>query len=147
MSKILLVVGGMLLLYSACGDSGGPAMGSGGGTGTGTGGSGTGSGGSGATGTSGVAGSKPLNQLTTDEVGKLCDWGASLYGGYGKTVTCSDGSTSNSPDSRDQCVSSTPYKSCTATVGQLEPCLVKLHASCLAGAFSTECSPVISCLM
>ena len=140
MSKILLVVGGMLLLHAACGDSGGPAQGSGGATGTG-------SGGSGATGSSGVASSKPLDQLSTDELGKLCDWGATLFGGYGKTVTCSDGTNSNSPASHDQCVSSTPYQSCTATVGQLEPCLVKIHASCVSGLFSTECTPLLPCLM
>ena len=121
MTKFALIVGGILLWNLGCGGGSMPAT------------------------TSGVSESKPVNQLTTDDLGKICDWSASLYGGYGKTKTCSDGTTSSSRANRDACVQST-YKTCTATVSDVESCTLQLHELCLSGLATQECEPLLPCL-
>jgi len=68
---------------------------------------------------SGVDGTKVVSALTMDEKGKICDWFASLVGGYGMTNTCGMGSF-YPPDTKDNCVSQ--FASCAATVSDLEGC-------------------------
>src|SRR5262245_59865869 len=71
--------------------------------------------------TSGVDPSKIWTGLTTAEKGALCDWAASLYGGYGKTIDCHNGLTVGSNANQQACVASLPA-TCAATVDEIEEC-------------------------
>jgi hypothetical protein len=97
---------------------------------------------------SGVPGNTPLGQLTADDVVRLCDWGASLYGGYGRSKSCSDGNTAHSDSSRDACVASasTFPASCIATVADLEGCARAIHDVCEAQALNRpDCQALLTC--
>jgi hypothetical protein len=77
--------------------------------------------------TSGVSGTKPVSSMTTADKQKLCDWVASLYGGYGSTVVCTNtGSTVEitAPASQAECLtqSASIPTTCKATVSQAEAC-------------------------
>ena len=71
--------------------------------------------------TSGVDRSKVWSGLTTAEKGTVCDWVASLYGGYGKTIDCHNGQTVGSTANQQACIDSVP-STCAATVGDVEDC-------------------------
>jgi hypothetical protein len=71
--------------------------------------------------TSGVDKSKVWSGLTTAEKGTVCDWVASLYGGYGKTIDCHNGQTVGSTATQQACIDSVPA-TCAATVGEIEQC-------------------------
>jgi hypothetical protein len=75
---------------------------------------------------SGLPRETTIANLTAEQVGRLCDWGDNREGGYGRTVTCPDGSSvSNDPDMAT-CVLNLPLfgSSCPgATVGDAEDCL------------------------
>jgi hypothetical protein len=75
--------------------------------------------------TSGIDPSKMLNALTRDEAAAFCDWTAGRFGGYGRGVTCSDGSTLSARGSQAQCVNDwmTASPSCPLTVGDFEECV------------------------
>jgi hypothetical protein len=65
--------------------------------------------------------------LAPSQQGALCDWIAGQYGGYGKTVNCTNDGSETGPTSQADCVSelaqfSTAQASCTATVGAFEDC-------------------------
>lgn len=97
---------------------------------------------------SGVSGSKTLANLTPAEQGQICDWQAGLEGGYGKSATCSDGSTINNYETRADCVADAP--SCTATVAQLEACakvvlVVPLCEQIAKLISSPQCQPLAVC--
>jgi hypothetical protein len=100
---------------------------------------------SGAAGSSGVTGTKTLAALSAAEKGQICDWTASLYGGYGKTVTCAD-STIDGPESQADClaVSAALSPSCSATVAQAEGC-TKLMATCDAKVVTPDCLALYAC--
>src|SRR3954465_3949188 len=93
-------------------------------------------------GASGVAGNKKLSELNADDIGKLCDWGASLYGGYGMEVTCDDGSTSRTQSSREACTADADFATCHATVSQFEACIPKVHDLCLSALATAQCAPI-----
>ncbi len=97
-------------------------------------------------GSSGVAGSKPLSTLTADELGSLCDWVASLYGGYGMKKTCSDGTFSSSEDSRESCTGNPNFETCQATVSQLEACIGKVYDMCGSALGTPQCQAFLACL-
>ena len=83
---------------------------------------------SGGTGASGVDGTKLVTSTTADERKMLCDWSATLYGGYGKSRsgTCDGGTvTSPGPTSQGDCVGGLGGvpAGCPATVKQTEDCL------------------------
>lgn len=95
---------------------------------------------------SGVEGSKPISSLTPAEFGTLCDWSASLFGGYGMRRNCTPTSYSNSAASREECLATqADLASCPATVAEFERCGRALHDQCLAGAFSGACDTVLPC--
>lgn len=93
-----------------------------------------------------VEGTKPLSTLTVDEKTQLCDWGASLFGGYGKRRNCSNESYSTSAASREVCVEDDSLADCEVTVDQFERCARALHDRCLAGLFSDACEPIEPCV-
>jgi hypothetical protein len=74
---------------------------------------------------SGVDTSKNLNALTKDEAVTFCDWIAGRFGGYGRGVTCADGTTLAARGSQAQCVSDwmNASASCPLTVGDFEECV------------------------
>ncbi len=95
----------------------------------------------------GIPGNKKVGDLNADDIVKMCDWGASLFGGYGMEVTCDDGSTSKSEESREACVAGEGFPpSCQATVSQAEACARKLHDLCLSGLGTAQCAPILACL-
>jgi hypothetical protein len=105
-------------------------------------------GGSGGSGASGVSGSKTLASLTTSEKQQLCDWTAAESGGYGKTVTCADGSDSSNDANQAACVAAVP--TCSVTVAQFEACtkVVVTVPLCEQDAKfleAPECQPVVAC--
>jgi hypothetical protein len=63
--------------------------------------------------------------LTQNQAGSFCDWMAGRFGGYGRGVTCVDGSTLSARQSKAQCVNdwATASKSCPLSVGDFEDCI------------------------
>ena len=103
----------------------------------------------GAKGGSGVDKSKSLASLSAAEKGQLCDWNASLSGGYGKTMTCTDGTDASNDADQAECVMALP--TCTVTVGQFEACTqtVVTVPLCdqIAKVFTApECAALAGCL-
>lgn len=98
-------------------------------------------------GTSGVTGSKTIATVTTADKIKICDWTASLYGGYGKTINCTANSTVSGPADQASCLAEAAMISatCTATVAQAESC-TKTIASC-SDATTADCTALLSCYM
>jgi hypothetical protein len=122
----ILPMGLLMVVFSAaCGDSGGD--------------------GSGDPGTT-LTDSKKLSDLSDAEQGALCDWVANVYGGYGKSVTCSNGTNSSSEASRQVCLSRN-IASCSATVGDVKACTLKAHEICLEALSDSACEAFLSCLV
>jgi hypothetical protein len=97
--------------------------GSGGGGSAGAGGSAAGAGGTGGSASlssgSGVDGTILVSALTSAEKGKICDWFASLVGGYGMSNTCGMGSFVP-PDTQANCINQ--FSICDAKVSDYEAC-------------------------
>ena len=91
-----------------------------------------------------IDGSKRIDSLTASEKAALCDWGASLYGGYGMKVMCADGTSSSSSDSREGCIND-PVQPCPITVAEFVPCSRKVHELCFAGLATAECAGFLAC--
>jgi hypothetical protein len=70
-----------------------------------------------------------LTSLSTGDQGRLCDWEAQQYGGYGKAISCGGGlvPAQRGPTDQASCVGGLPPPSasafCNATVGQFEACV------------------------
>lgn len=96
---------------------------------------------------SGVSPTKTLDSLSATEKGKLCDWTASLQGGYGKSTSCGDGVTVKTKKDQAACVSSLPA-SCTAKVSDVEACMkVDAKDPCALAVMSAdECAPLRDCM-
>jgi hypothetical protein len=100
---------------------------------------------------SGVDGSKSVDALDASEKGKLCDWFANQFGGYGAVDPCALTGL-EVPATQAECVAAFPV--CTATAGQLEGCVAKLASaskSCTEGALltagaSADCQAALPCL-
>jgi hypothetical protein len=114
-----------------CGGSSGGGTPPGGGAGTGGGGTGGGTTGS------GVDGTKLVSALTNAEKGKICDWFASLVGGYGKPNNCGMGSF-QPPMTQADCIQQ--FSTCDAKVSDLEACTQaseEAQKACTDAAFAT----------
>ena len=59
-----------------------------------------------------ISGTKTLSELTSTEKAKLCDYNACPFGGYGKSKTCSNGSTVKSKSSQSVCTSDPTWTNC-----------------------------------
>ena len=53
---------------------------------------------------SNITSSATMGTLSTAQLGELCDWAASYYGGYDKTVVCSQSASASSKASQADCV-------------------------------------------
>ena len=100
-----------------------------------------------ATGTSGVTGSKTVASLTDADKKKICDWTASLYGGYGMTIACSATSSVIGPVDQAECLARAAAipATCVVTVAQAESC-TKTIAEC-GDATTAECTAMFACVM
>jgi hypothetical protein len=101
--------------------------------------------------TSGVAGNKTLGTLTDADKKAICDWTASLYGGYGKTIACGNVGgfelTIYAPESQAECLAEGAQmpKTCQVTVAQSETC-VKAMADCDETNDMAVCMALFTCL-
>jgi hypothetical protein len=124
---------GALAATSGCGSSDRPPGGAVGSAGT------SGAAGSGGTMSSGsgVDGTKMIPTLTDAEKGQVCDWMASLVGGYGMSNTCGMGSFTP-PMSKSDCVMF--FSSCNVKVSDFEGCTkaeADAEKACTDAAFGT----------
>jgi hypothetical protein len=100
--------------------------------------------------TSGVPGNKQQGDLTDDDKRRICDWTASLYGGYGRAISCPDtGSGPRSitaPESQTACLAQGVMikPGCTVTVAETEACLLAI-ASCDDSTDAMLCAPLFAC--
>ena len=107
-------------------------------------------GGSAPAGRSGVDESKASGSLTNSELATLCDWVASIQGGYGKKTDCGGGVVLSSPLSQAECIKDKPPPSCKATVKQTEDCLLAVEKDLCGVATGksptpAECGPLMAC--
>jgi hypothetical protein len=134
----LLFVG---LAGFSCGSSNGGAADGGGG---GSGGSG------GAVGTSsGLPRASTLGSLTSAQDSTLCDWENAKQGGYGRSVSCPDGSEDDTDLSQASCVASVPgfATGCPSlTVGDVEDCANAIGTNLCQMPTAAGCANVNACL-
>lgn len=101
--------------------------------------------------TSGVSGTKTVATTTDADRKAICDWTASLYGGYGKTIECGNVGgfdlTIYGPESQAACVAESEQipTTCQATVAQVEAC-VKAAADCDDTNDEAACAAIIACM-
>jgi len=117
-SVVMLVTG-----FAACGENGGSGE-----TGPGA---------------SGLEKSKVWSTLTVAERATLCDWEASMFGGYGMSMDCGDGSSIGSFPSQQACIDNFSA-TCAATVAQFEACANA--SNCTTGIFPPACAPLLACV-
>jgi hypothetical protein len=89
-----------------------------------------------------------IASLTPAQAGRLCDWGDNKEGGYGRTVTCPDGSTVSNDVDMATCASMLPLygAACPATtVGDIEDCLNATGPDLCALDSAPECDRFRSC--
>jgi hypothetical protein len=74
---------------------------------------------------SGLPTSLMLNALTKDQAVAFCDWIAGRFGGYGRGVTCSDGTSLSARGNQAECVNDwmTASPNCPLSVGDFEECV------------------------
>ena len=102
---------------------------------------------------SGLDESMQLTAATPAQHLQFCDWNATLYNGYGHSITkqCGDGGsftgTISGPASQADCAAIRIDPSCTATVGQLEDCEIAIASSdpCALAA-PPSCDAVNPCI-
>jgi hypothetical protein len=94
-------------------------------------------------GASGLEKSKTWSTLTMEERATLCDWGASMFGGYGMSMDCGNGSSIGSYPSQQACIDNFP-PTCGATVAQFEACANA--SNCTTGILPPACAPLAACL-
>jgi hypothetical protein len=96
-------------------------------------------------GASGVEKSKPLSELSDEELGKLCDWSAKEAGGY-KKVTCPPGNTEQGWANQEECKAQAGpiAKGCSKTVGEFEPCGAAMSKD-PCNPLVAACLPLLSC--
>jgi hypothetical protein len=104
--------------------------------------------------TSGVPGNKTISSITAADKQKICDWTASLYGGYGGKVVCDDGSGMTvevtGPASLAECLAQAAAipSTCTATVSQAETCTRAISTCDQAddAAATSACAAMFTCI-
>jgi hypothetical protein len=135
----LLLVG---LAGFSCGSSTGGVADGGGGKG--------GDAGGGAVGTSsGLPRASTLGSLTTAQDATLCDWENAKQGGYGRSVSCPNGSEDDTDLTQASCVASVPgfATGCPSlTVGDVEDCANAIGTNLCQMPTAAGCANVNACL-
>jgi hypothetical protein len=75
---------------------------------------------------------------------KLCDWKASLLGGYGHLTQCSSGSVQTDRD-QATCVATIFRAGCTATVADFETCILAMVPSQGCNSPAAQCKKYFNC--
>lgn len=98
---------------------------------------------------SGLPRSSTLASLTTAEDWVLCDWVNAKEGGYGRTVSCSDGSQQMSDPDQASCADSVVYlgtKCPSLSVGDVEDCANSTGANLCSVPTSAACAAFTACI-
>lgn len=135
------VVFAMLACVSMFGCGGGSGGGSDGGGGGGT------NGGTGAS--SGLLRTATVKSLTSAQAATLCDWQNGKQGGYGRSVTCADGSTQTTDPDKATCVSAASLVGSlcpTLTVGDIEDCANASQTDLCSFDTQAGCANVRACI-
>lgn len=93
--------------------------------------------------------SKRIGDLSADEQKQLCDDTAAAQGGYGRSVTCPDGSVQTTDVNQARCLSGTQVvaQSCPAlTVGDALSCSESQGTDLCAFPTVAECKAVRDCM-
>jgi hypothetical protein len=98
---------------------------------------------------SGLPRSSTFADLTTDQVGILCDWINERQGGYGRHVSCPDGSTQDTDANKSECVGAAPVVAsyCPAlTVADVEDCTNAVLTDLCSLPNQAACANLNACL-
>jgi hypothetical protein len=89
----------------------------------------------------------PADQLSTDQLKALCDWQATLFGGYGRWVSCEAGVVDGGdPGFSNQYYGPTDQASCVTNLsGQYQKCPTPLAQvkECLQWSVTYYCGPTV----
>ena len=102
---------------------------------------------------SGLDESMQLTAATPAQLRQLCDWMATLFGGYGHDITkqCdkSYSATINAPVSQADCAATRTPPSCAATIAQVEDCEIAISSSdpCMQETAGPACRVLYLCSM
>jgi hypothetical protein len=86
--------------------------------------------------------------LTEAQAARLCDWANLKQGGYGRTVTCSDGTQEVTHADNLSCVESIPYVAVacpTLTVADVENCVNAIGADLCQTTTHPACANLAAC--
>jgi hypothetical protein len=98
---------------------------------------------------SGLSRQATVASLTPQQAGTLCDWTNARQGGYGRDVTCSNGSSEGTDPDKQSCVESIPYigTACpTLTVADIEDCANAIGSDVCMIATAAGCANLRQCL-
>jgi hypothetical protein len=98
---------------------------------------------------SGIPRSDTVGSLNASQAATLCDWENAKQGGYGRTVTCSDGSTQTTDPDQATCAAVVPYfanKCPTLTVGDIEDCADGLGTNICNLPTESACAALNACI-
>ena len=98
---------------------------------------------------SGLPRSATFSALTQAQAGRLCDWINQNQGGYGRSVTCLDGSLQTTDADKASCVQSVPLVGIecpTLTVADVENCVNVIGPMLCEVATSPVCANLAACL-
>jgi hypothetical protein len=97
--------------------------------------------------TSGLDTSEMLNTLTKDQAAAFCDWVAGRFGGYGRGVTCTNGTSISAEGSQAQCIHDwmTASPNCPLTVGDFEECVNGAIVKPRCASIPPVCIGVVFC--
>lgn len=98
---------------------------------------------------SGVPRASTVGSLSASQAATLCDWTNAKQGGYGRTVTCPDGSTRTTDTNQAECVAgaSVAQTACpTLTVGDTEDCANAIGTNLCEVVTASACAAVATCL-
>jgi hypothetical protein len=98
---------------------------------------------------SGVDADTRIIDLSDANAVALCDWVAGKFGGYGRGVTCTDGTTLSARQTRELCLMDyrNASPSCTATVGDIEQCTNEGVGPPRCATVPAACFVVIPCIL
>lgn len=98
---------------------------------------------------SGLPRTSTVASLSTAAAGTLCDWNNEKQGGYGRTMSCSDGTTQTTDTDKTTCIDGVPQTGAacpTLTVGDVEDCANAIGSDLCAIATAAGCANVNACL-
>jgi hypothetical protein len=100
---------------------------------------------------SGVPPASTIGSLSSAQAATLCDWENAKAGGYGRSVTCSDGSARMSDVNQAECVAGMNLagttRCTTLTVGDVEGCANAIGTNlCELSSTNAACANLAACL-